>query len=78
MGVQKLTGEVVLKYLKKFPNTSTLCLARIIYRDNVALFTNVESTRTLIRYYRGANGDAGRKQLKNKDYVRKFTRTEIK
>jgi hypothetical protein len=73
----KLIGAVVTECLKKFPNTSTLCLARIIYRDNVALFTNIEAARAAIRYYRGAIGNSNRQSLKNKDYVRKFTRTEI-
>jgi len=67
-----LTGQVVLEYLNKYPDASTLMLARMIYRDNVALFTNVEHTRGIIRYYRGASGNIDRKKLKNTNHVRPF------
>lgn len=62
----KLVGKVVLEYLDRFPNTSSQCLSRIIYRDNVALFRDSEHARTVIRYYRGANGDRDRKKIKNR------------
>jgi AMMECR1 domain-containing protein len=71
-----LKGQVVLEYLEKFPNTTSRMLARIIYRDNMALFTTLDSTRLMIRYYRGSVGDTHRKALTNKKYVRKFKTIE--
>jgi hypothetical protein len=72
MSELSLIGQVVTEALEKFPNTSSLCLARIIYRDNVALFINVEHARSALRYYRGANGNKDRNSLVNKKYIRKF------
>lgn len=67
-----LTGEVVLEYLKKYPDIPNLQLARIIYRDNIELFNNLEAVRSNIRYYKGSSGSGNRKKLKNKIYVRDF------
>lgn len=67
-----ITGEIVKEYLEKFPNTSSLCLARIIYLNNKEVFNTVEHARMIIRYHRGASGKKNRKRLTNKNYVRKF------
>jgi len=71
-----LVGQVVMEYLDKFPNTSSLCIARILYRDNVELFADVEHARSAIRYYRGAMGEKNRNDLATRRYVRKFKTTE--
>ena len=71
-GKTGLTGETVKEYLGKFTNTSNLCLARIIYRDNPELFMSVEHARAIIRYYRGSKGKQNRSELKDRRYVRKF------
>ena len=44
----------------------TLKLARIMYRDNKAMFTDVEDARVILRYIEGKRGDAERKMLKIK------------
>jgi hypothetical protein len=67
---RQLTGQVVQEYLDRFPDTSSLCLAKLIYRENIELFSCVEHVRTIIRYYRGANGIRARNRLQNKSYVR--------
>lgn len=72
MSSPTLRGQVVLEYLKKYPDIPNLQLARIIYHDNVALFNNQESVRSSIRYYKGANGKENRSLIKNKTYVRNF------
>ena len=56
-----LNGEIVKKYLKKFPNTPNLTLAKKIYKENSKLFTNVDSVRSLIRSYLGQAGQKNRK-----------------
>jgi len=70
-----LKGDTVLEYLARFPNTSNLCLARIIYRDNVALFKDVEDARSKIRHYRGSNGNIARQKLTNRTYVKSVSNT---
>lgn len=72
-----LKGQVVCEYLEKFPNVMTLTLARIIYRDNISLYKDVEDVRNCIRYYRGALGISNKKKLKNKKYVRKFVQHSV-
>jgi predicted phosphodiesterase len=59
--MNKISGEVVKKYLSEFPNTSSLALARKIYNENKPVFPNMEAVRTLIRYYRGAHGKINKK-----------------
>jgi predicted phosphodiesterase len=61
-----LNGEIVKKYLKKFPNTPNLTLAKKIYKENSKLFTNVDSVRSLIRSYLGQAGQKNRKLMKDK------------
>jgi hypothetical protein len=58
-----LQKQVVLEYIKKFPNTSNRSLARKIYNenDNNKLFLSVESTRFIIRRYKGQAGSESRK-----------------
>jgi predicted phosphodiesterase len=65
-----LQGEVVQEYLRKFPNTGSLTLARIVYNDNKELFNTVETARNRIRYYRGAHGNGNRQSITNKDFFR--------
>ena len=52
-----IQGEVVQEYLKKFPNTGSRTLSRIVYNDNKELFSSTEAARFVIRYYRGAAGN---------------------
>jgi chromosome condensin MukBEF complex kleisin-like MukF subunit len=67
-----LGAQVIMEYLEKYPNASTMMLARMVYRDNVALFTNLEDARSIIRHYRGACGEKRKNNLTNKNYVRPF------
>lgn len=61
----KLTGEVIVEYLKKFPSTASMTLAKKIYNENKELFTSVDHARTMIRSYRGKVGDRNRGAIKN-------------
>lgn len=62
-------SEIVLEYLRRFPKTPSLSLARKIYKENADFFTSVDQIRTLIRYYRGLHGNKCRKELHNKEFV---------
>lgn len=62
-------GDIVKKYLKKFPDSKSATLARKIYNENKLFFSDVESVRSLIRYYKGASGKANLKKMTSKDFV---------
>ena len=69
----KKPNKLLLDYLKQFPNTATLTLAKKIYKENPAKFTDVEHIRTQIRYYRGQAGDKNRIDAKEHiDYLAKL------
>lgn len=63
-------GELVKKYLAKYPNTPNKTLAIKMYQENSALFTNVETCRTIIRAYRGKKGKKSLKTLTDKTFVK--------
>jgi len=58
-------SDIVMEYIKKFPNTAKNTLAKKIYNDsdNKKLFKSVESVRSLIRRIEGTNGDYCRKHI---------------
>jgi len=64
-----IKGEIVKEALKKFPNLPSLSLARKIYADNIEVFKHVEEARSVIRYYRGANGEQCRKYLSDPTHM---------
>lgn len=64
--MSNLKGEVVREYLNKFPDTPSLTLAKLIYKENNKLFKNIESVRTTLRYYRGSSGVISRKRIENR------------
>jgi len=65
-------GEAVKAYLKKFPKTAHLTLAKKIHKETGLVFDSVEQARELIRYYTGNIGKANRQKLAD----RRFMRTE--
>lgn len=52
-----IKGETVKRYLMEYPNTYTKTLAKLIFKENPGLFDSVESTRSSVRWYRGAKKD---------------------
>jgi predicted phosphodiesterase len=64
-----LQGDVVKKYLDKFPNTSSRALSRIIYNENKKIFTTESSAYFTVRYYRNA---AGKRSAKNSPHLTPF------
>lgn len=59
----KIEGIIVKEYLEKFPNGSLISLSRKIYKDNKSVFKNIESVRSLVRYYTGAMGKSAKKSI---------------
>lgn len=48
--------SIVEKYIRKFPKTPNLTLAKKIFEDNPLMFQSIESLRGQIRTIKGANG----------------------
>lgn len=48
--------DVAEQYLRKFPHTPTLTLAKLAFRENKAIWSTLESCRSAIRGIRGAMG----------------------
>jgi predicted phosphodiesterase len=65
-----IQGELVKEYLSKWPDLNSLTLARLIYKENPETFTDIESTRNRIRYYRGNSGEVHKGFLKDKKFLR--------
>ena len=72
--MQKNKTDIAIEYRKKYPDYPTLKLARIMYAENNLLFTNVEDSRTKLRYIEGKCGKRNLNWLKNKDCVMKESR----
>lgn len=53
--------------IAKFPNTPKAALSRMLYKENPALFPNVEAARQAIRYATGAMGPMNRTKIKPED-----------
>ena len=52
---------MVKQLLTHFPNTPTLTLAKKAYEMHPVLWSDLEACRSMIRFYRGANGKKSRK-----------------
>lgn len=66
-------GEIVKEYLRKYPSTASHKLAAVIFSEVPGLFKVPELARTAIRYYRGASGDAKRRNLTPDTYIPKVS-----
>lgn len=69
MSGAKLQGEIVKKYLEKYPMMPSLTIAKLVYNENPKVFRGVENARNLIRYYRGRSGKKCRSELGTRDFL---------
>ena len=63
--------DIIIEYLKKFPEAPTKTLARKIYAEHPK-FTSFEGVYTRVRYYRGQLGEGHRKKLKDKSFQKEL------
>jgi len=70
MAKVSLHGEIAREYLKKFPNTPLLTLAKKIYKEQPLLFDSVDRCRDILRYHTGLKGATEKNRLKDKSLVR--------
>ena len=50
---KKYISDIVMNYIQKFPNATTIAIARIVLKENPLDFNNLEQVRTMVRAYRG-------------------------
>lgn len=50
-----ITATIVKDYLKRFPNTPALTLAKKIYNENKIVFSSLEAARSAVRRYTGGD-----------------------
>ena len=62
-------ASYILKLIDEFPNAYSKTLAKIANERDPKLFPTIEMARSVIRYYRGANGSQRRKHAQR---IRKF------
>lgn len=53
MANKRYHSDIVIEYIKKFPNATTSGLSRKIFNENKLDFTSYENVRSLVRNYRG-------------------------
>lgn len=77
MGVNPLSTKLAKEYCDKFPSVATRTLARMLYRDNKAVYTNEETARSAIRTIRKENGGGKRAKVKTTSETTKRERLSI-
>ena len=65
-----LAGEIICGYLDKYPDSPSLTLSKLIYKENKEAFSGVEAVRSQVRYYRGQQGERHLKKLATKKYLK--------
>jgi predicted phosphodiesterase len=62
--------EIAIEYREKYGmSMPTLTLARIMYKENIELFTTIDTARTTLRYLEGKIGKNKRNSVANKNYI---------
>ena len=69
---KKSNTNIVLDYLEKFPNAPSRTIAKKIYNENSAFFTDAENVYFRVRYYRGQSGSTNRNKLKNTKFQKEL------
>lgn len=65
-----LQGEMAKEFLKRFPNTPILTLAKKLYKEQPLVFNSIEHCRDLLRWYSGLRGDKAKTHIKDKSLIR--------
>jgi len=63
-------GRAALAMLAKIPDATTHSVAEALVKRHPKLFASKERARTMVRYYRGQQGEANRKRVAVKDHHR--------
>jgi len=60
----KTNAQIVKEHLEKFPDKGNRSIAHAIYSKHPGRFTSLDTCRSSVRYYRGAQGAQNRKHTK--------------
>lgn len=64
-------SEIARQYREKYPEFPTLKLARIMYKENVLMFRDIENARERLRYIEGKSGkDKLRKSVTSSEFYK--------
>lgn len=66
----EMRRQLIYEALDKYPDHGSMTLAKVIYSQHPEFFKNVEHIRTMIRHYRGSNGEYNLNKLRNRKYVK--------
>ena len=67
----ELKRNIVFKHLDKYEGIPSNTIAKILRRDYPEYFTTSEDARSIIRRYRGTNGEKTRNDIKFRKYYEK-------
>lgn len=70
------TGLLCLDLLSQYPGISSKKAGILLYAQNPHVFTSAEHARTVVRYYRGSNGEKNREKLSEETYKPRFSAPE--
>lgn len=65
-------SKIIEEYIEKYSHYGNRTIARILFADHPDHFLDVEAARRMIRYRKGASGDAERQSIKNPKYAKSF------
>jgi len=68
-----LHGEMAREFLKRFPNTPLMTLAKKLHKEQPVVFDSVEHCRDMLRYHSGLKGDKAKTHVKDKSLFREKT-----
>lgn len=67
------SAAIIIKdYLRKYAQANSTEIARLLVHNEPVIFSDVEKTRHMLRYYRGTLGKFGRKNLCTSSYIPKI------
>jgi len=58
-----LGGEIVKDYIKKYRQSPSLSIAKIMVKEHPETYHSIEQARAIVRYYRGSSGERSRAKL---------------
>jgi hypothetical protein len=67
---QAIRRKLLFEIFDKFPDLSSRGTAMMLARDYPEYFGNIEIARSIIRLYRGKNGDRNRNETTIKKYYK--------
>lgn len=65
-----IASDYIKELLTKFPNSGDRTIANLAFKKQPKLFTSFDHCRSMIKYYRGHNGEKNRSTLKDKRFVK--------